>query len=987
MVDFGKYGTVKSTTTTGTAVDFSKYGSPVGQRSTSDSPIKYDVPETREDMISRFQEESRVLSGESKRANSTMEKYVKPVANALLPGVVPLGETIASTIKTGRSSKNYESISETLNNTNLSLVRQIRKRESEGKDSSDLKREYNKNIDQLERARKEFEESTEGSRKTTRQVTGELGMTTLNVLTAGTYGKAASMMKTGQLSRFSSLGKSQIAKKGGMEVLGKTGKSEPIKIAYQHIDEAKDVIKNLPESELESLGGAQELVKRTVINISDGLSGEGFKQAADIVRSIDPQTIGSIDDLQKVITDLIPKTSGVPSVIKTAAEVLEKPKGLFTKQGLGRVALGAGIGEGYDITQNLQEGKTGSDVFTEGYGKYIGLGLPLVVGSGTSLYNKVSEKGTREALGNIYRKTASKYTRAQAVIERAETIHKTDPIGILQMYGKETLPEVTHGSVSTQGSREFLVSKIKEISEIRNDDLFLSDVRIEVPDYRQYANDIIDGMFWSLSKKDKVRREVNKIIDEIEESYKPGKTRTEGLPMGATSREMEMGSYKLKDEKGMVDLTGQYRKPSVPFYSATQKQVTPSEKTGNLDEFLKKEGGESIPSVKTGIDLNELGRIKTEQTNLSKSYNNKKPRFDYDAHAVVGKAARDLIELSSESDLTKDLNRLIQSHYDAIDYLNAIEGKKIHGGSLSRMFNQLAGNVVGGMVGSAAGHPFIGASTGHVIANQVSDIVQNRFITNPIKSALINNLKAKAPKEVDAAIKKLESKYGDAFQDLFLNKQISTSATMAPAKTDKKTPIKDTISQVIQKVKDAPKTKGSIKENRTRKTKGKAKPNVLTTTAAATAVGATVYANKDKIKEKFKDLFSSKFYYSNPELADLGRDKVNKGEGKEVEVSAYSPTVDQTDDRPREMASGKEIYEGAIATGDRTIPFGTQIYIPELDRVFIVEDRMDKRYQPKIYKKTRFDILFPEEGEKGREKAIQHGVQNYTYVIIGHDGR
>lgn len=61
-------------------------------------------------------------------------------------------------------------------------------------------------------------------------------------------------------------------------------------------------------------------------------------------------------------------------------------------------------------------------------------------------------------------------------------------------------------------------------------------------------------------------------------------------------------------------------------------------------------------------------------------------------------------------------------------------------------------------------------------------------------------------------------------------------------------------------------------------------------------------------------------------------------------ITAYTSTVDQTDDDPFIAASGKRVHDGMIAAN--FLPFGTKIKIPSLygDKIFTVEDRMNKRY-------------------------------------------
>ena len=93
-------------------------------------------------------------------------------------------------------------------------------------------------------------------------------------------------------------------------------------------------------------------------------------------------------------------------VASTAAKVgIEASKPLATsvvkptitkliKGGFKNVIEGAGIGEAYDIVNNLQEGMTGMDVFTKGYGKYLGAAIPGVV-----LGTKVGTRAVGEAIG------------------------------------------------------------------------------------------------------------------------------------------------------------------------------------------------------------------------------------------------------------------------------------------------------------------------------------------------------------------------------------------------------------------------------------------------------------------------------------------------------------------------------------------------------------------------------------------------------------
>jgi 3D (Asp-Asp-Asp) domain-containing protein len=64
-----------------------------------------------------------------------------------------------------------------------------------------------------------------------------------------------------------------------------------------------------------------------------------------------------------------------------------------------------------------------------------------------------------------------------------------------------------------------------------------------------------------------------------------------------------------------------------------------------------------------------------------------------------------------------------------------------------------------------------------------------------------------------------------------------------------------------------------------------------------------------------------------------------------LEVSAYNSEPAQTDDSPFITAWQTHVRDGIVATN--ILPFGTRVKMPYLfgDKVFVVEDRMNSRYQ------------------------------------------
>lgn len=611
-IDFDKYGT--ATKPTG-KIDFNKYGLDIEPITPQESTgFRYDVLDTTQSKVVKAKEIASQAKEEAKKANSFVERYVKPVAS-ILPGVADLGETIAGIGNTNQLTKSYMTTVNTVSRTLLDIQNKIKAYEKLGKDTSELKRIYNSNADFLDQINNDYREATAGATKSTKKVVGELGLTALNLLTAGTYKGATALTK--------------------------------------------------------------------------------------------------------------------PTLATTAVQRLMKPISLFSRQGLTDIALGAGVGEAYDIAQNLTEEKTGGNVFTDGYAKYIGAGIPAVIGGTGSIRNFFSPSKNYEKYGETLRETFNKYVKTQSLLQNAETRNGTSPIDVLVQYGKNTIPEMQGGKVNPTNSIEFLDQKISQLSTLKREGLFLNDNRIPIADYRQYGEDLIDSMnSWSVGKKLQEKANFNKIADDLETAYKDS------------------------------------------------------------------------PKNQGGLELLDWDTIKTEQTGLSKSYKNKNPTFSYDSHGIAGKAARDLIELYTDDVGIKELNKFIQSHYDAIDLLLGLRGKAPSGGALSKAFYKLGGDVIGAVAGHSVGQPVIGGVAGHLIANKIADIVQSSFISNPVKRILIQNLKEQSPRQVEQAMKVIEKKYGEAFQDLFPTSQIMTSPTTNATKTANMIGISDTIPQEFERAKN-----------------------------------------------------------------------------------------------------------------------------------------------------------------------------------------
>lgn len=97
-----------------------------------------------------------------------------------------------------------------------------------------------------------------------------------------------------------------------------------------------------------------------------------------------------------------------------------------------------------------------------------------------------------------------------------------------------------------------------------------------------------------------------------------------------------------------------------------------------------------------------------------------------------------------------------------------------------------------------------------------------------------------------------------------------------------------------------------------------------------------------------------------------------------VDMTAYNSEIGQTDADPFTAADGTTTYDGMVAAN--FLPFGTKVRIPELfgDKVFIVHDRMNRRYW------YRVDVWMKE--KPAAKKFGLHRNVNIEIVELG-DGK
>lgn len=295
--------------------------------------------------------------------------------------------------------------------------------------------------------------------------------------------------------------------------------------------------------------------------------------------------------------------------------------------------------------------------------------------------NTAKNAKAQTAVQDALRQTVGKYTRPSGLLNDMESKNGTNPVDVISSYPKgKAVPAIENGRVNPDEAIDYLKGKIGELSNIKNDAVFLNDAKISPQDFAKYNHDLIDAQkSWSSARKATAHTQMDKELGPIASTYK------EGIPLA------------------------------------------------------------------------EVDKLKTEQTNLSKTYNNQgaKP-FEYDTHGIVGKASRDLVEMHTDDAPTKELNKLIQSHYDAVDLLDSLRGKTPHGGQLARYAGRIGGEITGAIAGSTVGHPFIGAMAGRIGADMLDSALHSQFISNPLKRMIVEKMDG-----VEPAVKAKMLKYID----------------------------------------------------------------------------------------------------------------------------------------------------------------------------------------------------------------------------------
>lgn len=149
--------------------------------------------------LAKIESENAASTAESKKFNSftgIAKETGKNIVKNLFSSEISIGETLGQSLATGKVAEDLTAANETNNTTKVNLIKQIRANKVIGKDNTRLIDAYNSLVGQDE---PKVEDIVPNITKTNLQVAGDLGGVALDVLSAGSYGKATKGAKSFKL--------------------------------------------------------------------------------------------------------------------------------------------------------------------------------------------------------------------------------------------------------------------------------------------------------------------------------------------------------------------------------------------------------------------------------------------------------------------------------------------------------------------------------------------------------------------------------------------------------------------------------------------------------------------------------------------------------------------------------------------------------------------------------------------------------------------
>jgi hypothetical protein len=163
-----------------------------------------DMPqEDRQAKIQSYQQEANQAAEEATKANSAsgfVKNFGKAFVGNIATAQVGLGNTIGKIFNANSSTtKGLEEADQRREDMKVQLLKTIREKEQRGEDATRLKQAYNREISDPSAKAVKNQLSETYKLPTLAQATGQIAGTALDVLTAGTYSKAARALPTGKL--------------------------------------------------------------------------------------------------------------------------------------------------------------------------------------------------------------------------------------------------------------------------------------------------------------------------------------------------------------------------------------------------------------------------------------------------------------------------------------------------------------------------------------------------------------------------------------------------------------------------------------------------------------------------------------------------------------------------------------------------------------------------------------------------------------------
>lgn len=487
--------------------------------SAAPQPIKrarYEVVTTPEERLASARADQAKYDEEARKANSFSgftKNFGKAFVGTIAGSEVGLGKTIGGIINTYNGNLDRMTQARTQNeDTLVKTAKTIREKEAKGIDASADRKFYNSMVDQQEKLDEAVKQITNETDKSGLQVGGELAGTALDVLSFGTYGKGVKVMDSGKLFRSGAIKKT----------IGR------------HLTTAEQVLKEIPDAPI------KDVAARTITNIADGLTREGFKGAANVIRKLNPASYATLADLTKDISKI--SGLGLPSILPRGAS------GLLSKQTLKDSAAGGAVGYGYDVSQGLQgnrgEDRTGAGAFIPGMGTALGAGFPILGRAAQSSENVTRGLVTAEG----------RAAREASTIEKAISRREDELFAIENNYAK-TRKAMDFSQDASAGSRKRVASTDVLVNAVDRDGL----VRTKQPggaidQYKAMTLDKAEGVV-----RNDLEREGAKVKPEVVRAALEKELRNAGLEGKALESALrgvdsELSGLMLRSQDGYIPL-------------------------------------------------------------------------------------------------------------------------------------------------------------------------------------------------------------------------------------------------------------------------------------------------------------------------------------------------------------------------------------------------------------------------------------------------